>query len=59
MAELMAANGITDPDHIEVGQELNIPPPTPATTTVADRGVAPPRRPTTALSRLDRAGLVW
>ncbi len=33
--ELMAANGITDPDHIEVGQKLNIPPPTPTTTTAA------------------------
>ena len=31
--ELMAANGITDPDHIEVGQTLAIPPPAPATTT--------------------------
>ncbi|HQZ86711.1 MAG TPA: LysM domain-containing protein, partial [Actinomycetota bacterium] len=25
--ELMAANGITNPDHIEVGQKLKIPPP--------------------------------
>ena len=31
--ELMAANGITDPDHIEVGQKLKIPPPTTTTTT--------------------------
>ena len=30
---LMAANGITDPDHIEVGQTLVIPPPAPAVTT--------------------------
>jgi LysM repeat protein len=33
--ELMAANGITDPDHIEVGQKLNIPPPTPTTSTTS------------------------
>jgi LysM repeat protein len=26
-AELMAVNGITDPDHVEKGQELRIPPP--------------------------------
>jgi lysozyme len=26
-AELMALNGITDPDHIEKGEELQIPPP--------------------------------
>jgi LysM repeat protein len=26
-AELMAVNGITDPDHVELGQELKIPPP--------------------------------
>lgn len=26
-AELMAVNGITDPDHIEKGEELRIPPP--------------------------------
>jgi LysM repeat protein len=30
--ELMALNGITDPDHIEVGQTLKIPPPLPTTT---------------------------
>ena len=30
---LMVANGITDPDHIEAGQKLNIPPPTPTPTT--------------------------
>lgn len=30
---LMIANGITDPDHIEAGQKLNIPP--PVTTTAA------------------------
>jgi LysM repeat protein len=34
MDDLMAANGITDPDHIEVGQQLKIPPPT-TTTTIA------------------------
>lgn len=28
MDELMALNGISNPDHIEVGQELKIPPPT-------------------------------
>ena len=33
IAELMAANGLPDPDHIEVGQQLDIPPPTPVTTT--------------------------
>ncbi len=26
-SDLMALNGITNPDHIEVGQELKIPPP--------------------------------
>jgi LysM repeat protein len=26
-AELMAVNGITNPDHVELGQELKIPPP--------------------------------
>lgn len=31
--ELMAANGITDPNHVELGEELRIPPPAPATTT--------------------------
>ncbi len=40
--ELMAANGITDPDHIEIGQKLKIPP--PATTTTA----APTTTTTTA-----------
>ena len=30
IAELMAANGLPDPDHIEVGQQLDIPPPTPS-----------------------------
>lgn len=30
--ELMALNGIENPDHIEVGQTLTIPPPTPTTT---------------------------
>ena len=33
--ELMAANGITDPDHVELGEELTIPAPASATTTVA------------------------
>ena len=31
--ELQTANGITDPEHIEIGQKLKIPP--PATTTTA------------------------
>ncbi|MCY7298515.1 MAG: LysM peptidoglycan-binding domain-containing protein, partial [Ilumatobacteraceae bacterium] len=31
--ELIAANGITDPEHIEVGQKLKIPPPATTTTT--------------------------
>jgi len=31
--ELIAANGITDPEHIEVGQRLKIPPPATTTTT--------------------------
>ena len=31
--ELIAANGITDPEHIEVGQKLDIPPPATTTTT--------------------------
>ena len=26
LADLLAMNGITDPDHIEIGQELEIPP---------------------------------
>lgn len=30
--ELQAANGITDPEHIEIGQKLRIPPPTTTTT---------------------------
>jgi LysM repeat protein len=30
--DLMALNGITNPDHIEVGQTLTIPPPLPTTT---------------------------
>jgi LysM repeat protein len=33
-AALMMLNGITDPDHIEAGQVLKIPPPIAATTTV-------------------------
>ena len=32
---LMAINGITDPDHIELGEELQIPPPAPETTTTS------------------------
>ncbi len=31
--ELVKLNGIVDPDHIEVGDELQIPPPTTTTTT--------------------------
>ena len=31
--ELISLNGIVDPDHIEVGDELQIPPPTTTTTT--------------------------
>ena len=41
-ADLMAVNGITNPDHVEIGQELKIPPPKqvvatlpPTTTTIA------------------------
>lgn len=30
--DLMALNGIENPDHIEVGQTLKIPPPAPTTT---------------------------
>ena len=30
----MMLNGITDPDHIEAGQVLKIPPPVAATSTV-------------------------
>jgi LysM repeat protein len=37
---LMAINGITDPDHIELGEELQIPPPAPETTTTSST-VAP------------------
>jgi lysozyme len=33
-ADLMAINGITDPDHIEKGQELRIPPPKAVTETL-------------------------
>ncbi len=33
---LMAANGITDPDHVELGEKLTIPPPAPATTTTLE-----------------------
>lgn len=33
--ELMAANNITDPDHVELGAKLTIPTPAPATTTTA------------------------
>jgi LysM repeat protein len=33
-ADLMAANGITDPDHVEKGQELKIPPPKQVTETL-------------------------
>lgn len=33
-AELMAVNRITDPDHIEKGQELRIPPPKAVTQTL-------------------------
>jgi len=33
-ADLMALNGITNPDHIEKGQRLKIPPATVATTTL-------------------------
>jgi lysozyme len=37
-AELMAINGITDPDHIEKGQELRIPPPKAVTETLPVSG---------------------
>jgi LysM repeat protein len=45
-AELMAANGITNPDHIEKGQELKIPPPKQVLetlpTTTAPASTTPP-----------------
>ncbi|MGB8861397.1 MAG: LysM domain-containing protein [Ilumatobacteraceae bacterium] len=40
MDELMALNGITNPDHIEVGQQLTIPPPIPTTTLPASTSSA-------------------
>ena len=33
--DLISANGLTDPNHIEEGQRLKIPPPTTTTTTIA------------------------
>jgi LysM repeat protein len=40
-ADIMALNGITRPDHIERGQKLKIPPPTPdSPTTVKSAGAA-------------------
>jgi lipoprotein NlpD len=35
VSELVAFNALTDPNHIEEGQRLKIPPPTTTTTTVA------------------------
>lgn len=40
-ADLMALNGITNPDHIEKGKRLKIPPPKQVTTT-QPAGSAPP-----------------
>lgn len=39
MGELAAYNGITDPEHIEIGQVLKIPQPGEATTTVVTTAV--------------------
>lgn len=38
--ELMAVNGITDPDHIERGAELKIPPPKQVTQTLPSVAVS-------------------
>ena len=35
VTDLISANGLTDPNHIEEGQRLKIPPPTTTTTTIA------------------------
>ncbi len=47
--ELITLNGIVDPDHIEVGDELQIPAPTTTTTTsTTTTTTAPPVTTTTA-----------
>jgi LysM repeat protein len=47
--ELIALNGIVDPDHIELGDQLQIPPPTTTTTTsTTTTTTEPPATTTTA-----------
>ena len=48
VAQLVAANNIQNPDHIEEGQRLTIPPPTVATTTTAPGSTTAPKPATTA-----------
>jgi LysM repeat protein len=45
VAQLVAANNIQDPDHIEEGQRLAIPPPTAATTAPLGTTAAPTTAP--------------
>lgn len=40
-AELMAVNNITNPDHVEIGQELKIPPPKQVVATLPPTTVPP------------------
>jgi LysM repeat protein len=49
VAQLVAANSIQNPDHIEEGQRLTIPPTTVASTTSTSKPTAP-AAPTTAHS---------